>query len=156
MGKDQIKSVDRRHAFLRLFEAVMGGVFLVFLILVVPLKETGYMAVPAILIPLVLIVDGISRFRVLNKGIVIDTQTGIIEYPRSYSRGEVKLSQITSTRAAKTLHSGAQAGVSSYTYDIHLYGDFGEVTLIFSTAKIRDTLLEHIKEEMKKYEDTNR
>jgi hypothetical protein len=142
---DIVKFIDKKHAFLRLFEAVMGASFLILVTLVADIKEAGYGAILVILVPAVLIVDGLVRFLVLKDGIVIDSQKGTISYPKNYSRDIVNISDITSVTSSKTLHSGPQFGVTVYSYDVHLHGNFGNKTLIFSSKKAQDEVLQTLR-----------
>jgi len=142
--------MDKQHLMLRLLEALMGIGFLIFILFVVPLTEAGEMVIPLILIPTLLIVDGVLRAMVLKRGIVIDTREGLFIYPKSYRRKSIKLSHITSVYPSKTLHSGAQAGTTTYTYDLNLKGDFGNETVIFSSKEARDKVFHAINTHKKK------
>ena len=136
---------DRKHTILRIVEALGGTLFLSFVTLIVPLEEAGYIAIPIILIPTALMMDGIVRFMVLKDGMVIDKEKDRLTYPKNYSRKSLKLSEITSVYGSKTLHTGAQLGTTTYTYDIRLQGSFGKETIFFSSDKTRDAVLKSIK-----------
>lgn len=137
---------DKKHAYLRLFQAVMGASFLILITLVADMKEAGYGAIIVILVPMILIVDGVIRFFVLKDGIVIDTKQCTISYPKNYTRDLLQISDIHSVTSSKTLHSGPNFGVAVYSYDVHLHGEFGTKTLIFSSQEARDKVLNVIKE----------
>jgi hypothetical protein len=136
---------DKKHVGLRFLESVIGVVFLVFIISVAPLEKEGFMALPVIFIPSALIVDGMIRFSVLSKGIVIDRENDTLIYPKTYSRYKIKLSEITSLSSSKTLHTDAQPGVNLYTYDLVIEGSFGRDTLIFSSKKVQKRVLDALK-----------
>jgi len=149
MNKSILIFKDTKHTVLRLFEAFMGTVFLGFITLSGALEEAGYAAVPAVFIPTVLIVDGLIRFKILKDGVVLDLTRDILIYPKSYHRKSIKLSHITSVYPSKTLHSGAQAGTATYTYDLNLKGDFGNETIIFASKESRDALFDAINTQKK-------
>ena len=136
---------DNKHAYLRLFQAVMGAAFLILITLVADIKEAGYGAIIVILVPTILIVDGLVRFFVLKEGTVIDLQHGTISCPKNYKREVLHISDITSVTSSKTVHSGPNFGVNVYSYDVHLHGSFGHRTLIFSSKEARDEVLHKLK-----------
>ena len=145
---------DRKHAILRAVEASAGVLFLCVVTLIAPLDEAGYMAIPIIFVPTALMMDGTIRFMILKDGIVIDKEKGRLTYPKNYSRKSLKLSEITSVHGSKTLHTGAQLGTTTYTYDIRLQGSFGKETIIFSSDKTRDAVLKSIKALLPVKQDT--
>lgn len=76
--------IDKKNAVLRLVEAGFGLAFLLFVVFVAPLKEAGYLAIPIVLVPAALILDGFLRYLTLKKGIVIDVENGKLEYPKHF------------------------------------------------------------------------
>jgi len=91
-----------------------------------------------------LIADGLIRYRAVNRGIVLDEESGVLTFPKSYGRESVKLSEVEGMSATKSTHSGAQFGVSTYTYDLNLQGKFGTQTLVFNSKESRDRVQKEI------------
>jgi hypothetical protein len=141
---------DKIHTRMRLIEAAVAAVFLTFILAIGALNDAGYVAIPVILIPSLLILDGMIRFMALRKDIVVDVENDTLPYPKGYSRKTIALSSIHSENTSKTVHTGAQLGVTTYSYDINLYGDFGVETLIFASKKAWDEVIDSIRESLKK------
>lgn len=144
--KKTLNLKDKTQTRLRLIQTIIGTLFLGAVVFLVPLKETGYMAIPAILIPAILIGDGLLRFLVLKNGISINTEEGTLTYPQLYKMKQIHLCEIHTARPAFKVHSGAQFGSSTYTYDIDLHGEFGIEVLIFASEKARDEVLHTLRE----------
>jgi|GEM_PF-5646602 len=138
--------LDKIHMRLRLFEAFFGLLVLLFLLFSDVLEEAGYSGVFALVIPVAIILDGLFRYRVVRKGILVDETAKKIGYPYAYVYKEIPLCEIRFVRSSKTRHSGAQFGSSTYSYDIVLEGSFGRSTIIFASAHLQNEVKNAIKE----------
>ena len=132
--------VDRTHTRLRLVEAAAGVLFLVGTLSFAPLQDAEAMLIPLFLIPTAILFDGLVRYNVLKKGIVVDPAGDRLEYPAAYTRKSLPLSGIHSLSVSKSYHSGAQFGSGTYSYDLNLQGDFGTETLVFASKASRDEM----------------
>jgi len=141
---------DKPKMIARLVQVVFGAVFLGVIVTVAPIKEAGIIAIPAILIPLILIIDGILRFLVIKNGITLDLMKKTLTYPKSYKMKTLELLEITAASPTSEIHTGAKAGTSTRSFNIELKGHFGNEKIIFASKKIRDEVYDNLKEYINK------